>query len=898
MKKMKSSEIRQMWLDFFREKGHDIIPSASLVPVDDPTLLWINAGVAPLKKYFDGREIPKNRRMVNSQKCIRTNDIENVGKTARHHTFFEMLGNFSIGDYFRDEALTWAIELLTSPRWFGFDINRLYFTVYPADVESVEKWISLGVPRDHIIALESNFWEIGEGPCGPCSEIFYDRGSEFDPEGLGVEAIRRDIDTDRFVEIWNIVFSQYNAESGKDRSEYRELPSKNIDTGMGLERVAAIMQDAKTNYETDLFLPIIKATEAITGVPYHGEMAFKVISDHLRSVVFALADGAILSNEGRGYVLRRLLRRAGRFGKKLGMDRPFLYRLVPVAAEIMKEYYPYLTEKTELLAAQIKREEEKFLQTLETGENRLLEFIASAPGKTVPGEIAFLLYDTFGFPMELTLEVAGEHGFNVDVEGFNRELEKQKARARGSRQVEESMTAQNEAFLSFTEKSEFLGYRELSAETETLALFKEGARVDLASGEVLVVFKETPFYAESGGQIGDKGRLIFKGKTYEVTDTIKLPNFQHASVVQLGRDSLAVGERVKLEVDPEFRARVTRNHTATHLLNESLRRVLGPHVRQQGSFVGDEYLRFDFNHYQNLTEEEILSVEDMVNGQIREGFPVAIYELPFKEAQKMNVQAVFGEKYDEIVRVVDTVFSKELCGGCHVANTADIGGFAIYNIESKGSGIFRIEAATGDAVKTAVDSAAAHLKTEIRDLATKAEKILTAAREEDIKLEFRPPALSAPRPGYRYLINLGRDAAAWREAARELDKNYQKSKREKNAVSLDNYLKNVLTIGDYNVLIITTEGMDVEQQKDLADRLSDKLPSSIVSIANIVAEKVVFVSEDGSARLHAGEPAPLAARTSGGARGGLKVFPQAGGRDAARLPEAVAAVRTMITERL
>jgi alanyl-tRNA synthetase len=334
------------------------------------------------------------------------------------------------------------------------------------------------------------------------------------------------------------------------------------------------------------------------------------------------------------------------------------------------------------------------------------------------------------------------------------------------------------------------------------------------------------------------------------------------------------------------------------LLNESLRRVLGPHVRQQGSFVGDEYLRFDFNHYQNLTEEEILSVEDMVNGQIREGFPVAIYELPFKEAQKMNVQAVFGEKYDEIVRVVDTVFSKELCGGCHVANTADIGGFAIYNIESKGSGIFRIEAATGDAVKTAVDSAAAHLKTEIRDLATKAEKILTAAREEDIKLEFRPPALSAPRPGYRYLINLGRDAAAWREAARELDKTYQKSKREKNAVSLDNYLKNVLTIGDYNVLIITTEGMDVEQQKDLADRLSDKLPSSIVFIANIVAEKVVFVSKNKIDKLHAGETVRLAAGILGGGGGGRKDFAQAGGRDAARLAEAVAAVRTMITERL
>lgn len=895
---MKSSEIRKMWLEFFREKGHDIIPSAPLVPVDDPTLLWINAGVAPLKKFFDGREIPANRRMANSQKCIRTNDIENVGKTARHHTFFEMLGNFSIGDYFRAEALEWGFELLTSPRWFDFDVNRLYFTVYPDDDATVEKWVSLGVARDHIIKLESNFWEIGEGPCGPCTEIYFDRGPEFDPLGRGPELIANDIDNDRYVEIWNIVFSQYNAEAGKPRSEYRELPSKNIDTGMGLERISAIMQGAKTNYDTDLFMPMITATEKLTGIAYDGQMAFKVIADHLRSVVFALADGAILSNEGRGYVVRRLLRRAGRFGKKLGMDKPFLYKLVPVVAETMNAYYPYLADKVGIISEQVEREEEKFLQTLGAGENRLLEFMAAAENKTVDGETAFLLYDTFGFPLELTLEVASEHGFSVDVDGFNHELERQKARARGARQVEESMTAQNAELLAFTAESAFTGYHELTAESTVLALFKDGKRVASASGEALAVFAKTPFYAESGGQIGDRGRVICKEKAYKVTDTIKLPNFQHASVVQLGADSLSEGDEVRLEVDAAFRANVTRNHTATHLLNESLRHVLGSHVRQQGSFVGDRYLRFDFNHYHNLTADELLAVEDLVNAQIKAAQPVKIYELSLVEAQKLNVQAVFGEKYGETVRVVDTDFSKELCGGCHVTNTAMIGAFAIYGIESKGSGIFRIEAATGDGLKDALTGAAAHFASEGAELAAKAEKILSAAKTEGIALSFQTPVLSPYEPGYRYLVKLEREIAAFREAVKELDKAYQKGKREKNVITTEDYLRNVLTIGGYNVLIITTEGMDVAIQKDLIDRLSDCLPSSIVFVANHVDDKVVFVCKNKIDQLHAGEAVQTAARILGGGGGGRKDFAQAGGRDAAKLDEAIAAVRTMITGRL
>ncbi|MFA5542877.1 MAG: alanine--tRNA ligase, partial [Bacilli bacterium] len=402
MKNLKSYEIRQIWLDFFKEKGHDIIESAPLIPNNDPTLLWINAGVTPLKKYFDGSDIPNNKRMANAQKCIRTNDIENVGKTARHHTFFEMLGNFSIGDYFREEALEFAIEILTSPKWYGFDLDRLYFTVYPDDTDTIDKWISLGVNPSHIIKLEGNFWEIGEGPCGPDTEIFYDRGKKYDPDGLGIKMLEEDMSNERYIEIWNIVFSQYNAKNGVPRDKYKELPSKNIDTGMGLERMACVIQGVDTNYETDLFMPIINEVEKLVNRKYDGEMAYKVIADHTRTVVFSLSDGATFSNEGRGYVLRRLLRRAVRFGKKLGMNEPFLYKLVSVVVDNMKNAYPYLITKIELVTKLVKMEEEKFLMTLESGEKKLLDYIKASDNKLIDKEVAFLLYDTFGFPFELT----------------------------------------------------------------------------------------------------------------------------------------------------------------------------------------------------------------------------------------------------------------------------------------------------------------------------------------------------------------------------------------------------------------------------------------------------------------------------------------------------------------
>ena len=534
MKKLTGNQIRSMWLEFFKSKGHEIIPSASLIPHNDPTLLWINAGVAPLKKYFDGREKPKNPRMTNAQKSIRTNDIENVGKTARHHTFFEMLGNFSIGDYFRNEVLTWAYELLFSPDWFALDKNNIYITYYPEDKDTFEKWQSLGVEASHLVPIADNFWEIGEGPCGPDTEIFYDRGTKYDPNNIGLDLLRKDIENDRYIEIWNIVFSQYNSVSGLPREQYPELPSKNIDTGSGLERLACIFQETETNYETDLFMPMIKFLEQHTGCSYDNpayKMAFRVIVDHVRSVTFAIADGATFANEGRGYVLRRILRRAVRYGKKLGIKQPFLYQMVSIVIDNMKDFYSYLVDKQAIIEKIIKTEEENFLKTLATGEKKLNDIMSNSKEKVISGASSFLLYDTFGFPIELTQEAASDNGFTVDIVGFNEELEKQKNRARNARSNEQSMNIQNEEYLNFKRKSEFVGYTTLEQESTVIGLFKDGKKVNKANGLLFVVLEKTPFYAEMGGQAGDQGIFTYKGQNFDVLDTFKLPNGQHAHSV-------------------------------------------------------------------------------------------------------------------------------------------------------------------------------------------------------------------------------------------------------------------------------------------------------------------------------------------------------------------------------
>lgn len=895
MKNLKGYEIRQLWLDFWKSKGHDVVPSASLIPHNDPTLLWINAGVAPLKKYFDGREIPQNRRLTNAQKSIRTNDIENVGKTARHHTFFEMLGNFSIGDYFRNEVLPWAYELLTSKEWFDLDINKLYITYYPDDLDTYELWQKCGVPQDHLISVADNFWEIGEGPCGPDTEIFFDRGEKYDPEHLGPKMIKDDIENDRYIEIWNIVFSQFNSKIGVPRSEYKELPSKNIDTGCGLERVACVMQEVETNYDTDLFMGIIHKTEELTGKEYHGEMAFKVIADHVRSTVFALSDGATFSNEGRGYVLRRILRRAVRYAKKLGMNQPLLYQLVPACIDTMKVFYPYLLEKEEIVTKQIKQEEEKFLSTLESGEKRLLDVIKNnkSSDKTINKETAFLLYDTFGFPLELTLEVASEYGYTVDTLGFKEELEKQKERARKARSTDQSMNVQNEEMMKFTLDSEFLGYEKLITNSKVIAIFKDGKKVDSGTGKLLVVFDKTPFYAMMGGQVGDQGQILLNGESFDVDDTIKMPNGQHASVVEMEEETLKVNDEVKCVVDEVFRKDVEKNHSATHLLNEALRKVLGTHVIQQGSYVGCDILRFDFNNFSSLTNEEILKVESIVNEQISKAQDVITKEMELNEAKKLGVQAVFGEKYGKIVRVVDMDFSKELCGGTHVKNTTEISRFAILNIESKGSGIFRITASTGNNIDEALKNTLSSVINEKQLLEEKLNTLMLSAQKMNLNTHINPVVFPELLPTYQTIIAYREKIEALKEQVKNLDKEVSKKEKEFNSVDMDEFLEKVLEIKGINVIISKCESLDSNQGKDLADRLCDKLGKAIVVLA-LVSDKVIFIVKSKVKEVNAGQIAKMAAIHTNGNGGGRPDFAQAGGKDITKVDEALELVKDEI----
>lgn len=891
MKKMMSYEIRDMWLKFWKGKGHEIIPSASLIPVNDPTLLWINAGIAPLKPYFDGRKVPHNRRMANAQKSIRTNDIENVGKTARHHTFFEMLGNFSIGDYFRNEALTYAMEILTSPEYFAFDLNRLYFTVYPLDNDTINKWMELGVKEDHIIPLQDNFWEIGEGPCGPDTEIFFDRGEKYDPLHEGVKLLKEDRENERYIEIWNIVFSQYNAKSGVDRRNYKELPSKNIDTGMGLERVACVMQEVPTNYETDLFMPIINKCSEIVKKEYSGQMSFKVIADHIRTVVFALNDGATFSNEGRGYVLRRLLRRAIRYGKTLGMETSFLYRLVPVVVDNMKSFYPYLVDNLELVMKQVKIEEEKFLLTLSTGEKKLLDYLNNSKDKVVTKEMSFLLYDTFGFPLELTIEVANEYGFTVDVQGFQEMLVEQKQNSRKSRVNIDSMNVQNPEMMAFKRESIFVGYETLETDSQIIGLFKDSRMVESGKGVIIAVPNKSGFYAESGGQIGDIGNLTLNNHNYQVTNTIKLPNGQPGLVVNMRDDILRVGDKVFLSVDEDFRFDIAKNHSATHLLNESLRRVVGSHIFQQGSYVANNFLRFDFNNFSPLTNEEILKVEDEVNKEILAGHKVNIKKMNIDEAKKLGAQAVFGEKYGDTVRVVDMEYSKEFCGGTHVHNTKDIKRFAIIGIETKGSGIYRIEAATDTHIEEELATALENIEKEIKFNIDKIVELKKIAKEYHITIDNVSEEISPIVPSYQMVLNRRAELESLKQSVKNLDKQINKAIKEQNTIELDEYLQKQEIINHKNVLISCEENIDVEIAKDLVDRLSDKIGKSVIVFAILGNNKIVFICKNKYEDLDAGKIVRQLAVATGGAGGGRKDFAQAGGHDITKLNGAIEELR-------
>ncbi len=711
MKKLTGNQIRQMWLDFFKSKDHYVFKSVSLIPKNDKTLLWINSGVASLKQYFDGTMMPPHPRITSSQKCIRTNDIENVGLTARHHTFFEMLGNFSIGDYFKKEAISFAFELMTSPKWFGFDLDKLYFTYYPDDLETKEIWMSLGVKENKLVPLTTNFWEIGEGPCGPNTEIIYDRGEKYDARGE--IALRNDLETARYVELWNIVFSSFNAETDKKREEYKPLPHKNIDTGAGFERLCAIMQDVETNYDTDLFAPIMQAIEKETNHTYTGQKEFKIIADHLKTITFAVSDGAVVSNEGRGYVLRRLIRRAVKAGRRLGMQKPFIYRLVPSVIEAMGDFYTELAGSLKIVQNILKQEEEKFFETIEAGEKEFFKLIQNQ--KEISGEDAFKLYDTYGFPFEITKEYGDENQVKVDEKGFYEFLAKQKELSRSARQNFQSMKGQNKEFLEFSEKSEFIGYENLTSVSKVIKIFKEG-----------IVLDKTPFFAETGGQVSDLGTI---DKT-EVQGMIKLPFGQHLHVVE---NNFKVGQTVKCTVDENHRTPTMYNHSATHLIHRALKDVLGDYVNQRGSKVCAPYLRFDFNCYNFPKDDELLQAEKIVKEKIKKGLKVKYEYTDYDTALKHGAIALFGEKYDKTVRMVSMEdYSIELCGGTHVKNTSEIKDFAITQIESIGSGIYRIFAVSGDNIKDKV-------KEYCKNYFDEAEVILKKINDQNnagLKLEF------------------------------------------------------------------------------------------------------------------------------------------------------------------
>lgn len=691
MKFMTGQEIRETWLNFFKSKGHHIEKGASLIPYQDPTLLWINSGVAALKKYMDGSEVPPSRRITNVQKSIRTNDIENVGFTARHHTFFEMLGNFSIGDYFKKEVIPFAFEILTSEKYFGMPKDKLYFTYNPIDEETHQLWLKEGVEESHLIPLEGNYWEIGEGPAGPNTEVFFDRGEKYDPEHLGVRLLREEIENDRYVEIWGIVFSQFNAVPGTPRSEYKELPSKNIDTGAGLERIACVLQETETNFETDLFLPIIKKIELIAQQPYKAPYLtnYRVIADHIRAVTFAIADGEIFSNEGRGYVLRRLVRRAMRFAKQIGIEKPFMYTLVDVVINIYAKFYPENVSKGPSIAKMVKAEEEKFLETLTTGEALLREMIIGK--KELSGIDAFKLYDTFGFPIDLTIEICAEKGVKVDRDGFEKEMEKQKERARQARSNAQSMHKQSKDLLEFVAPSEFT-YEPEPLIAVVIGCFKDGARVKEISDEGEIILSRTNFYAESGGEVADTGEISNNSTTLEVFNVVKAPNKQHLHAVKVKRGVIREGDEVRVEINIEDRRLIERNHTATHLLQAALDKVLGNHIKQMGSYVCKDYMRFDFTHYSKITSEELKAIESEVNKMIAEAIPANIQIMSLADANKLGAKAFFSEKYGDEVRVVAySNRSIEFCGGCHVKNTADIGVFVIESESSIASGVRRIQ---------------------------------------------------------------------------------------------------------------------------------------------------------------------------------------------------------------
>ena len=890
MKKLSCNEIRKMFLDFFESKGHLVMPSASLIPNNDPSLLWINAGVAPLKKYFDGREVPPKKRLTNAQKCIRTNDIENVGDTY-HHTFFEMLGNFSIGDYFREEALGYAWELLTSDKWFGIPKDKLYVTVYSDDRESYNRWLELGLDKSHIIKCEGNFWDIGPGPCGPDSEIFYDKGEKYDKRGP--ELIENDIDNDRFIEIWNNVFSQFNHVEGLKRDEFPELPHKNIDTGMGLERLVCLLQGVDTDYETDLFTPIINKIEELTGVKYTNQRSIRSIADHIKTLTFALSDGAEFSNEGRGYVLRRILRRACRFGRTLGIYEPFMYKLTDSVIETMKDYYPYLKDNKKLIDKLIKREEEVFLKTLESGEKRLKELEES--GKKITGEDVFKLYDTYGFPYELTEEILNEKGIKINKEEFDKCMQEQRDRARSALKNVSSMSSQSD-LVDFKDESKFV-YDTLKLESKVIYTGDlEGNKMDLV-GDGIIILDKTPFYATMGGQKCDIGTVYNDNFKADVINVEKAPNGQHVLYVNNTFGSLQVNDKLTCKVNEENRYTTCQNHTATHLLQKALQDVLGNEVHQAGSYVDGERLRFDFKYTEKIKDEDLYKVESLVNDMIKASYEADINEMDIKEAKKLGAMALFDDKYKEKVRVVKFGPSIELCGGTHIDNTSNIKSFAIKSIESKGLNIYRIEAVCDTNLEVELYEEIKPYNNEMITLLEKAKDIVAKAKIEGIELEMNI-SISNERPKcYKDIIENRLEVTNLRKSLADLEKTYNDKKIEKASSSVDDYLKEKQKGLYGEVLLLELENQDMNVLKSIIGNLESKLDNGIVFIINKNEESVNFLARCNNSlkdKVNMGTLVKNAALIVDGNGGGSPFFAQGGGNYVERVEDVVSYVKDNI----
>ncbi|EHH7617417.1 TPA: alanine--tRNA ligase [Escherichia coli] len=871
-----TAEIRQAFLDFFHSKGHQVVASSSLVPHNDPTLLFTNAGMNQFKDVFLGLDKRNYSRATTSQRCVRAggkhNDLENVGYTARHHTFFEMLGNFSFGDYFKHDAIQFAWELLTSEKWFALPKERLWVTVYESDDEAYEIWEKeVGIPRERIIRIgdnkgapyaSDNFWQMGDtGPCGPCTEIFYDHGDHIwgGPPGSPEE------DGDRYIEIWNIVFMQFNRQAD---GTMEPLPKPSVDTGMGLERIAAVLQHVNSNYDIDLFRTLIQAVAKVTGATDLSNKSLRVIADHIRSCAFLIADGVMPSNENRGYVLRRIIRRAVRHGNMLGAKETFFYKLVGPLIDVMGSAGEDLKRQQAQVEQVLKTEEEQFARTLERGLALLDEELAKLSGDTLDGETAFRLYDTYGFPVDLTADVCRERNIKVDEAGFEAAMEEQRRRAREA----SGFGADYNAMIRVDSASEFKGYDHLELNGKVTALFVDGKAVDAinAGQEAVVVLDQTPFYAESGGQVGDKGELKGANFSFAVEDTQKYGQ-AIGHIGKLAAGSLKVGDAVQADVDEARRARIRLNHSATHLMHAALRQVLGTHVSQKGSLVNDKVLRFDFSHNEAMKPEEIRAIEDLVNTQIRRNLPIETNIMDLEAAKAKGAMALFGEKYDERVRVLSMGdFSTELCGGTHASRTGDIGLFRIISESGTAAGVRRIEAVTGEGAIATVHadsdrlSEVAHLlKGDSNNLADKVRSVL--------------------------------------ERTRQLEKELQQLKEQAAAQESANLSSKAIDVNGVKLLVSELSGVEPKMLRTMVDDLKNQLGSTIIVLATVVEGKVSLiagVSKDVTDRVKAGELIGMVAQQVGGKGGGRPDMAQAGGTDAAALPAALASVKGWVSAKL